>query len=64
MELLVYYKIRVLKMTMRISPTKKENNFKKHLESKLAMSLLSSSANRPVFKGLFLTFIVLTHMPK
>lgn len=51
-------------MTMRISPTKKENNFKKHLESKLAMSLLSSSANRPVFKGLFLTFIVLTHMPK
>lgn len=40
------------------------NNFKEHLESKLAMSLLSSSANRPVFKGLFSTFIVLTHMPK
>lgn len=38
---------------MHTSPMKKANNFKEHLESKLAVSLLSSSANRPVFKGLF-----------
>lgn len=38
---------------MHTSPMKKANNLKEHLESKLAMSLLSSSANRPVSKGLF-----------
>lgn len=53
MESLIYCKTRVLRVTVDTSPMKKTNNFKEYLESKLAMSLLSSSANRPVFKGLF-----------